>query len=434
MLPAAVVHDGVKNSLRRWWPEGARRPRAQLAIAVNLGGVAAMAAAFVAVSPAAHWEQPELLAALGAIAIVAYAAEINLKLPPTAYFDASLVVALLALAIAGPLPALLVWLLPDAISRWVMRQNFMFSPGLLANATSFGFAVLAGASIVGLAEPASTVAAAFALFCAGLAMWAINFLFARLLFAPFYQGFRARVLIRSEFIDLAPLALGMLLIGTVTWLLVPPVGIFALALLAAAVVVPQLGMSTLARSRSVSRLTTAEASALYSAAIADALRLSRRERRLVALASDLCERASPSMGPVARLRLRSDLDEAAFIARHANERWDGRGRPEGLHEGEIPLLSRVVAVARAWARLTASGTVQVTHAEAMLGLAAQAGTALDPVAVWGAQRVVTDEQTFIRSPDAEPRLHSLPFPRPVRRGAIPALATRLVGVDLEAPG
>jgi hypothetical protein len=53
--------------------------------------------------------------------------------------------------------------------------------------------------------------------------------------------------------------------------------------------------------------------------------------------------------------------------------------------------------------------------------------------VWGAQRVVADEQTFIRSPDAEPRLHCLPFPRPVRRGAIPALATRLAGVDLEAP-
>src|SRR5204862_2988794 len=326
MLPA-VLHDGVKNSLRRWQPEGASRSRAHLAVAVNLGGFAAMAAAFVAISPAAHWDQPEFLAALGATAIVAYAAEINLKLPPTAYFDASLVVALLALAIAGPLPALVIWLLPDAISRWVLRQNFTFSPGLLANATSFGFAVLAGEAIIRLAEPASTLVAASALFGAGLAMWAINFLFARLLFAPFYQGFRARALISSEFIDLAPLAIGMLFIGTVTWLLVSPLGVFALALLAAAVVLPELGMSMLTSARSVSRLSTAEAAALYGAAIADALRLSRRERRLVAMASDLCERPSPSLGrmPHPRLRSAADLDEAAFIALHANERWDGRG-------------------------------------------------------------------------------------------------------------
>ena len=60
-----------------------------------------------------------------------------------AYFDASIVLALLALVIAGPLPALLVWIVPDAISRFVVRQDLALA-GLIATVSSFALAVLAG--------------------------------------------------------------------------------------------------------------------------------------------------------------------------------------------------------------------------------------------------------------------------------------------------
>ena len=44
-------------------------------------------------------------------------------------------------------------------------------------------------------------------------MWAVNFCFARLTFAPFYQRYRPTALVRDEFADLAPPVLGMLVVG-----------------------------------------------------------------------------------------------------------------------------------------------------------------------------------------------------------------------------
>ena len=41
------------------------------------------------------------------------------------------------------------------------------------------------------------------------------------------------------------------------------------------------------------------------------------------------------------------LEAVALIVRHSRERWDGRGHPDGLGGEEIPLASRLIAVAEA---------------------------------------------------------------------------------------
>jgi putative nucleotidyltransferase with HDIG domain len=47
-----------------------------------------------------------------------------------------------------------------------------------------------------------------------------------------------------------------------------------------------------------------------------------------------------------------DYAEIATIVRHHHERWDGHGYPDGLAGDEIPLLSRIIAVADAYNAMT----------------------------------------------------------------------------------
>jgi len=47
-----------------------------------------------------------------------------------------------------------------------------------------------------------------------------------------------------------------------------------------------------------------------------------------------------------------DYAEIASIVRHHHERVDGRGYPDGLAGEEIPLLSRIIAVADAYNAMT----------------------------------------------------------------------------------
>ncbi len=47
-----------------------------------------------------------------------------------------------------------------------------------------------------------------------------------------------------------------------------------------------------------------------------------------------------------------DYSEIASIVRHHHERLDGLGYPDGLRGDEIPLLSRVIAVADAYNAMT----------------------------------------------------------------------------------
>ncbi len=47
-----------------------------------------------------------------------------------------------------------------------------------------------------------------------------------------------------------------------------------------------------------------------------------------------------------------DYAEIARIVRHHHERFDGNGYPDGLRDGEIPVVARIVAVADAYNAMT----------------------------------------------------------------------------------
>jgi hypothetical protein len=391
------------------------------AVALNLGQAAAAPAALLLIGPSTDWQHAPLLGVLAAIAVLASLAELRLKSATVSFFDGSIVLALVALALAGPIAALALWVIPAAISVFVMRRVPLLSPGVFATVSSYALALSAGYVMVELAAAPSLLAGAPSLFTAGLAMWAVNFAFTNLTFAPFYQGYRPRALIRTEFIELAPAVMTMLAAGVATTALLPTLGAFALIPLTAVTLVPQLAFWALARSRSVARLSRYEATELYAIAIADVLRLSRVERELVAGATTLLarwEERPAHMGLAPRVPALSGV-----IALAVDERWDGAGPPFGIPASRVPVASRVLAVARAWSALTAAGTAQLPHSEAILDLAARAGSEFDPEVVDAAAQVVAEESAFVRDGDFEPRLHALPLPRRLRRRGLPAFAS-----------
>jgi response regulator RpfG family c-di-GMP phosphodiesterase len=73
-------------------------------------------------------------------------------------------------------------------------------------------------------------------------------------------------------------------------------------------------------------------------------------------------------------------ESAAGAIRHAHERWDGHGYPDGLAGEEIPLASRLVAVASAFQAMSTPRTFRpaMHPREICAQLAEGAGTQFDP--------------------------------------------------------
>jgi hypothetical protein len=410
------------KTLGKWRPQRAPARRAAIAIAINLGCAAVAVALFAILRPASDWSEAVILVALAAIAAFAFTAELRFHSAIAAYFDASLVLALIALAVAGPLPALCVWVIPDFLSRFVFRQDPRLSPGMVATISGQALAVLAAFAVLRLGGFESTVSGAPTLYTAGLVMACVEFTVARLNFAPYYQHLRRGQVIRNEFLDLGPVVMTMLAVGVVVAALVQPLGALALAPLAIVILVPQLAFAALSRSRSGGRLGRVDATRLYAGALARELGLSGLERRLVSATVDRIGRVEGGG------RIESGMPEpplTGLVALAVDERWDGTGRPFAIPGAAAPRASRVIAVARAWSSLTAAGSARLPHSEAILDLMARAGTEFDPEVVDAAAAIVASEATITRSADFEPRLHRLPLPATVRRHGLPALSARL---------
>jgi HD-GYP domain-containing protein (c-di-GMP phosphodiesterase class II) len=79
-------------------------------------------------------------------------------------------------------------------------------------------------------------------------------------------------------------------------------------------------------------------------------------------------RSAPSLAPVAPL------------VRSSHERWDGRGYPDGLHDAEIPLGSRIIAVCDAYHAMRSARPYRPAspEEEALQELRRCAGTQFDP--------------------------------------------------------
>jgi cyclic di-GMP phosphodiesterase len=73
-------------------------------------------------------------------------------------------------------------------------------------------------------------------------------------------------------------------------------------------------------------------------------------------------------------------DQVLPIIRHHQERWDGKGYPDGLRGEQIPLLARILAVADAYDAMLSPRPYRpaLTPAEAQENLQSGAGTHWDP--------------------------------------------------------
>jgi HD-GYP domain-containing protein (c-di-GMP phosphodiesterase class II) len=77
------------------------------------------------------------------------------------------------------------------------------------------------------------------------------------------------------------------------------------------------------------------------------------------------------------------LEESLRGIRHHHERWDGKGYPDGLRGADIPMASRVIAVADAFDSLTMARPHRAacTSQEAVSHIVGRAGTQFDPLVV-----------------------------------------------------
>ena len=118
-------------SLRRWRPKGARMARSPLRSSSTSPARPRHSACSFSLArlPTGVSGAPRRARAIAAIA---FTAEVRLKPAVASYLDSSIAVALIALAVAGPLPALVIWVIPDLLSRVVLRQDPILSPGMLA--------------------------------------------------------------------------------------------------------------------------------------------------------------------------------------------------------------------------------------------------------------------------------------------------------------
>src|SRR4051812_10348932 len=234
---------------------------------VAVVSIATLVPAFYLAGPASQWNDPVLLVALAAIALVSLWSMVAIK--RAVFFDAEFVAVLLALAFLGPLPAACVWLAAEAVYLVVNRRPV---EAHIANIASFGWAVFAGALVLDLlgaghltAESGPADYAALGL--AAVTLVCVNFAVARGIVGMIVDRHPLHEIVRDELIRPAPAALLMVAGGLVTAFLYTRMGVFALGLFCVVVAVPQVVLPIALRPRPVSQVHFCDAVALYAASI-----------------------------------------------------------------------------------------------------------------------------------------------------------------------
>ena len=390
----------------------ARAPFARLFALVALLG---LIPAFALVPPS-HWDHPVLLLALGAIVLVSLSGMVAIK--QATFLDAEFVAVLLAVAFAGPLPAACVWLAAEAV-YFLFDQHRIEAH--LANIASYGWAVVAGASVLAALGPdrlsaGDGPAELAALAAAAIVMLLVNFAITRGIVGVILDGQRLDAVVRHELVGPAPATLAMIATGIATAFLYLHIGVLALGLFAAIVVIPQIAVPILLEPKPVSHLSYPQAVALYARVLAHALHVDDDDKLVL---RDAANHLSETEITLSSLSCDSpghclNVKEAVMYYR---ENWDAPGGVPGAVGGEmIPLSSRILAVADVWARLTAAGSPGLTHAQALSQLGSRAGLHFDPAVVAAVAKVVEAERLGLRGDAAyEPRLYRLPMPRLVGR-------------------
>ncbi|MDA0173228.1 hypothetical protein OJ998_29265 [Solirubrobacter taibaiensis] len=372
--------------------------------------------AFVWLAPPSSWDQPGLLFVLLALAVISDVTEITM--PNGLSFDAALELALFALILMGPLPAVLVAVLPLAIGGLIRREKII-RHGNLANIAAFGWEAIAGAALLsaaGVSAATLGLAALPWLLLVGVVMFVTQMSIGPALYAPLYLGHPWSTGVRV-LADTAPATIVMLTLAGIAAVVYPLLGVLALALFALVAVVPQTALFLAARTRPVAALEPLPATRRYAYALALHLGLDRTERRHLLRVTELAfDRRADAGDPIAYARqtLR-DPSRASWEAGHVGEWWNGGGGPAGLRGAVTPITSRIVAVADTWSALTAKGGPELSHAEALVELENAAGTRFDPRVVQACFAVVAEERVSETEPAPVPRLHALRVPAPLRR-------------------
>jgi hypothetical protein len=215
----------------------------------------------------------------------------------------------------------------------------------------------------------------------------------------------------------------MIAVGIAAAFLYTRIGVLALALFAVVVVIPQYVLPVLLRPQPIRDVPYPQAVALYALAIAHVLDLDRDTRPMLEDAATFLDIKvyQPVQGKLrsAEFGHWSGVQETLLFYR---EHWDAPGGVPGAVEGElIPLTSRVLAVADVWARLTAAGSPELTHLQALSVLQSRAGYHFDPGVVNAVAEIIGREQLGLYGDSAyEPRLHRMPLPRLVAKIRAPA--------------
>ena len=358
-----------------------------------------------------------------AIALVSLWALVAIK--PAVFLDAEFVAVLLAVAFLGPLPAAAIWLSTEALYFVLSRRPV---EAHAANLASYGWAVLAGYVVLellagGRITSDSGPGAYLALALAAVAMLCTNFAIARGIVGLILNAEPARKVVRDELIGPAPATLLMISVGVATAFLYTRIGVLALGLFALIVVIPQYVVPVLLRPRPVRELSYTKAVAIYARAIGRVVGLERADLLMLEDASTFLD--MKVYGPV-QGSLRSDefdhwtgVQETLLFYR---EHWDAPGGIPGSLQGElIPLNSRILAVSDTWSRLTAAGSPELSHLQALTALKGRAGYHFDPGVVDAVESVIEQEQLGRYGDSSfEPRLHRMPLPRLVAKLRAPA--------------
>jgi hypothetical protein len=374
-----------------------------LALAANT----ALVAAFVLAAPSSDWSPPILLASLVALGIVGCFNSVHVTIRTGTFLDAEFGAALLAVVFLGPLPALCVWLAGEAAYLLLAYRGLQAH---LANIASYGWAVVAGALVLEALAPGGVSAAVdpaawLAVAVTGVVVLCVNFAVTTAIFGFVLKGRPVLATIREELFTPAPATALMIASATATAFLYLHIGIPALALFSATVFLPRFASPLRPRGKARANgepvpmleeeLDHSEACPIYADRIADAMRLDAAQRRIVSDAAsfirtrrfDVTHESMSAMSPFCDHH-RHGLVEALL---YRGEHWDGRGGSPGAVGGEmIPLTSRILAVADAWARLTTGPAIRLTHAQALQQLEAHAGVRFDPRVVEVAAQVVSE--------------------------------------------
>lgn len=95
-----------------------------------------------------------------------------------------------------------------------------------------------------------------------------------------------------------------------------------------------------------------------------------------------------------------DLEDAASAIRYRHEHFDGSGYPAGLADEQIPLSSRILAVAEAYEQMTASSKNSSADRKAIEQIQAAAGKKFDPEVVKAFCRLILEENETGTAPEA----------------------------------